>query len=350
MRARKNRNPFLINFNYACPGLLRNWPPGPRSRTSADLEIRRWWCVLFLSIQSPLREITAGARRAPPAAAPGSARRPRRRRRRARRRTTGGAAAARPRAARLAPAELAELDAARRRRRRRRGVVDAWALKTARGEARQRQPGERDEDGRYGLLARRRRRLAVARPLRRCRCRSAASARPGGAGHSRRRRRRAGVAARRRPARFAAARRVARVARPAAPRRAGVPSRRARRPPPPARRPSGAAAAAAAFVAPARAVPRASSARVRLWRCTSWACLMAVACWARARARGARFPACGAPPTEARSARGVFPGAGCALGAAWLTVVTCPAPGGASAAATARRDIMRVISTELIFF
>ena len=69
-----------------------------------------------------------------------------------------------------------------------------------------------------------------------------------------------------------------------------------------------------------------------------------------ARARGARFPACGAPPTEARSARGVFPGAGCALGAAWLTVVTCPAPGGASAAATARRDIMRVISTELIFF
>ena len=187
--------------------------------------------------------------------------------------------------------------------------------------------------------------------FRRCRCRSAASARPGGRRAfapapppgGRRGASAPGAFCRGSPGR---ARRspggAAAGGRP-------VPSRA---PPAPARTPAvgGAAAAAVAFVAFAPRCRRASSARVRLWRCTSWACLMAVACWARARARGARFPACGAPPTEARSARGVFPGAGCALGAAWLTVVTCPAPGGASAAATARRDIMRVISTELIFF
>ena len=255
----------------------------------------------------------------------------------------------------LRPQELlAELDAARlRRRRRRRGVVDALGVEDRlRGEARQRQPGERDEDGRYGLLARRRRVvLAVARPLpavpvplRRV---GAARRTPGI---------RAGAAAGRASRRVGARRVLPRLAGSRASlarrRRGGRASRPVARAARPARTPAvgGAAAAAVAFVAFAPRCRRASSARVRLWRCTSWACLMAVACWARARARGARFPACGAPPTEARSARGVFPGAGCALGAAWLTVVTCPAPGGASAAATARRDIMRVISTELIFF
>ena len=159
---------------------------------------------------------------------------------------------------------------------------------------------------------------------------------PAGAGHSRRRRRRAGVATRRRPA-FYAARRVAHVARPAAPRRAGVPSRRARRRP--ARAGRRGAAGTAAFVAFARGAAARLGARpvvsAQLGVLDGGGVL------------GGRAPGRALPGLWRRrrsEARGRLPRAGCALGAAWLAVVTCPAPGGASAAATTRRDIMRVIN------